>query len=281
MAGAQVNDIKSRIKSVNGTMQITRAMELVATSKLRGAKERADKTAEFAKVMAQTVEKIRTAGDAKHTPFSELHDGRRLIIVIAGDRGLAGGFNSNIFKICKEIDGDKSSLYLPIGKKAVEFFKRRGAELYDSTFTSSASVGVGACISISELICEDYLAGKISEVALVYTSFISMISQTPKAVRLLPLDSGENSVPTAFEPIFEEEPEQMLRRIVPHYISGTVYSAATESYASELAARRAAMNSANKNAEEMIDSLMLSFNRARQAVITQEITEIVSGAEAL
>lgn len=280
MAGAQVNDIKARLKSVSGTMQITKAMELVAASKLRGAKEKAEKTAAFSRVIRGAIDKICASDDTVSSPFSVVGEGRELYIVIAGDRGLAGGFNSNIFKLCQKLDQSEDSLYLPVGKKAVEFYKRRGKELYDDSFANSVQISVGNCIRASRRITEDFLSGKISRVTLVYTRFVSMISQLPESTPLLPLKtSGEST--DSFDPIFEENPESMLESIVPDYIAGLIYAAASESYASELASRRSAMNSANKNAEEMIDSLMLSFNRARQAVITQEITEIVSGAEAL
>ena len=136
-------------------------------------------------------------------------------------------------------------------------------------------------MSIARSVCDAYTDGRISEVTLVYTQFKSMISQIPVYEQLLPLDMESSDKKQAFDPTIEEDPEEMLARIVPQYIGGVIYSAVCEALASESGARRSAMNAANKNAEEMIGTLMLKYNRARQALITQEITEIVSGAEAL
>ena len=279
MAGASMNDIKARIKSVSGTMQITRAMELVATSKLRLAKEKCEAASHFADAAASAVKKLGSAAECNELPwFKENRGGKALYIVIAGDRGLAGGFNSNIFKLQRNIE-EGESVFLPIGKKALEYCKRRGKEIYDESYSLTQSFSVGAGINIAERVTADFADGKISKVIIIYTEFVSMLTQTPKEKTLLPLEeaAGEDN----FEPILEGDPEEFLHSIIKDLIGGEIYSAACKSYASELAARRTAMNSANKNAEEMIGSLMLKFNRARQAVITQEITEIVSGAEAL
>ena len=279
MAGASMNDIKARIKSVSGTMQITRAMELVATSKLRLAKQRSEKCAKYAQVVGEAMRKMASSAECANLPWlTKREEGRTLYIVIAGDRGLAGGFNSNVFKLTRLRD-EGNSLYLPIGKKAQEYYARRGKEIYDESFAYTQNVSVGDCLIAAEKIAADYLSGKINRVVLVYTEFISMLTQTPAAKTLLPLEA--ESVAEDFEPIFDGNPEEFLFSIVKDFLGGRIFSASSESYASELAARRTAMNSANKNAEEMINSLMLKFNRARQAVITQEITEIVSGAEAL
>ena len=271
MASASINDIKSRIKSVEGTMQITKAMELVATSKLRHAKARAENAKPYLSVLKDAIASLATDGANAN--------GKTLIIVIAGDRGLAGGYNSNIMKLSSGLDKNGEGIYLPVGKKACEALSRRGCEILTDSMHTVAAVGVGDCMRIGEMICEEYLSGRFSKVCLIYTRFASMLTQIPTCEQLLPLENKENTL--ASEPIFEGDCEQLLGRIVPQYVGGILYAAISESAASECAARRSAMNSANKNAEEMINSLTLSFNRARQAVITQEITEIVSGAEAL
>ena len=281
MAGASMNDIKARIKSVNGTMQITKAMELVATSKLRLAKQHSEATIRYAKVVGEAMQRIALSAECSSLPWLRPNSGGKdLYIVIAGDRGLAGGFNSNIFKLAKSLDSEADSLYFPIGKKAFDYYKRRGKDIYDDSipFTEDASVGDG--LKVAEKIAADYLAGRIRSVTVIYTEFVSMLTQTPTSLKILPIECS-GSCSQDFEPIFEGSPEEFLASVVTDYMGGRIFSAACESYASELAARRTAMNSANKNAEEMIGSLMLKFNRARQAVITQEITEIVSGAEAL
>ncbi len=286
MAGASMNDIKSRLKSVRSTMQITKAMELVATSKLRRAKERAESSRVYSEVLKKSITGIEAISETELPIWHERGAGKTLFIVIAGDRGLAGGYNANIFRLAEALARDKDAIYLPIGKKALEYYRHRNKDIYSSALSEVADVGVGAALNISSLITESFVNGEIGSVVLVYTKFASMISQIPMHEELLPFGmppstevSGENYRDA--EPLFEEEAEEMLARVVPNYVGGILYSAICESVASESGARRAAMNAANKNASEMIDALMLKYNRARQAVITQEITEIVSGAEAL
>lgn len=279
MASAQVNDIKARIKSVNGTMQITKAMELVATSKLRGLKERAERSKPYLKVLTEAMSDISAFLQNGASLYSTAREGRTLYIVIAGDRGLAGGYNGNILKLTASLDKTGEGVYVPVGKKANEAIRRRGYEILSESMYSVADVGVGDCMKMARDVCEKYLDGSITEVYLIYTRFASMLSQIPVCEKLLPLSQDEGKA--AAEPIFEGDGEHLIDNIVPQYIGGILHAAICESAASECAARRSAMNSANKNAEEMINALTLSFNRARQAVITQEITEIVSGAEAL
>ena len=277
MAGASMNDIKARIKSVKGTMQITRAMELVATSKLRRAKERVEKTRAFSAVLKSAIAEIMCSEELSSSPYTERREGKSLYIVIAGDRGLAGGYNANAFRLAAEGLSEDDAV-LPVGKRAVEYYRHRGAEIFSDSFVYADEVGVGEAMCIAESVSDRFLSGEIAEVKLVYTDFTSMLTQTPRCVGLLPLEIEAEGTGS---PEYDCDVEEMLGKIVPNYIGGVIYSALCESLASEQGARRTAMNAANKNASEMIDSLMLSFNRARQAVITQEITEIVSGAEAL
>ncbi len=281
MAGASMNDIKARMKSVEGTMQITKAMELVATSKLRRAKERVERARPFHETLHEAISVITGSSDVSETVWSKESDGRTLIIVIAGDRGLAGGYNANVFRLAAELAGDTDITVLPIGKKAIEHYKYRSADIYSDEYAYTDDVGVGGAMRIGDAVAHDFADGKFTRVLIVYTNFASMMLQTPVSRQLLPLaphglESKENT-----DPLFEGDGEEILAAIVPEYIGGVIYSAICEALASESAARRSAMNSANKNAEEIIDTLTLKFNRARQAVITQEITEIVSGAEAL
>lgn len=282
MAGRSMNDIKAHIKSVESTRQITKAMELVATSKLRRAKEKAEKSRPYFEVMRSAIDIIDSSSEAKGSVWSTKTDGgTKLLIVIAGDRGLAGGYNSNIFKLAASLykEGD---IILPIGKKALEHYRHRGTPIFSDSLEYADDVSVGRALDIARLISERYKSGEFRQVTLVYTKFVSMLTQLPKSVNLLPLNvDGNNSASGESDILFEGDPEEMLDKIVPQYIGGLLSSAVAESLASESGARRTAMNSANKNATEMIDNLMLSYNRARQAVITQEITEIVSGSEAL
>ncbi len=276
-----MNDIKSRMKSVQSTMQITKAMELVATSKLRKAKERVEKSRPFYEILAKAICGIVSSCEVNSSVWSKKTEGKNpLYIVIAGDRGLAGGYNSNVFRLCSMLPGSKEAQILPIGKKAHEYYLRRNANLFTQAQTPISDVGVGSCLSFAQSICEAYKAGIFDTVILVYTKFKSMISQVPVYEELLPFSSDGIETKSS-DAMFEGELESILDTIIPNYVGGIIYSAVCEALASESGARRSSMNAANKNAKEMIDVLMLKYNRARQAVITQEITEIVSGAEAL
>lgn len=280
MAGASINDIKARIKSVEGTMQITKAMELVATSKLRHAKLKAEGSKPYMKNLLNAIEKIASFDPNSESVYTKKKDGKTLYILIAGDRGLAGGYNNNVMKLAMSDDKESCGIFLPIGKKAREYIYHREKAVFTDRQFAVADFGVGKCMNIGKEICDAYLREEFSSVKLVYTKFVSMMTQTPVITDVLPLKfSSENN--NSAEPIYEGELDEIIGAIVPEYVGGLIHSAICESAAAECAARRCAMNSANKNAEEMISTLVLKFNRARQAVITQEITEIVSGAEAL
>ena len=276
MAG--MNDIKARIKSVESTMQITKAMELVATSKLRRAKETVERTRPFYRTLGATIDSIMSgACDLETEWFLPRDGGKTLFVVFAGDRGLAGGYNANVFRLAESLAKGEDAIWLPIGKKALEYYKHRGRNIASDEYEYAANAGVGSMLRLGEVIASGYKSGEYARVVMIYTEFVSMMTQRATVKQLFPLTS--NSCAAAMET--DCDPEEMLDKIIPMYIGGILYSALCESLASESGARRAAMNSANKNASEMIDTLMLSYNRARQAVITQEITEIVSGAEAL
>lgn len=274
-----MNDIKARMKSVESTMQITKAMELVATSKLRRAKEKAENTRPFLSAIQEIINQVRASSELSDSAFASAKEGaKHLFVVIAGDRGLAGGYNANVFRLTEELSRCEDAVFLPIGKKAYEYFSHRGHELFVGEPITVADTGVGRALSLGREICEGFIEGKIGRVTLVYTEFTSMLTQTPRVAELLPLS------PTKAEDsdfLVSGDAEELLSDAVPTLVGSMISSAVFESSASESGARRTAMNAANKNASEMIDSLQLTYNRARQAVITQEITEIVSGAEAL
>ena len=277
MAG--MNDIKARIKSVESTMQITKAMELVATSKLRRAKETVERTRPYTKVLSEAMTDIISGSESFESEwFMKGKSERTLIIVFAGDRGLAGGYNSNVSKTA-EANKAKNTVWLPVGKKAVEYMKHRGYEILTEAFYEADDVGVGSAMVAGEMAADGFITGKYGRVLVIYTEFVSMMTQKVVCEELLPLKRTATAEPKDIST--DGDPDEMLSSIVPSYIGGLLYSALCESIASEMGARRAAMNSANKNAEEIIGTLTLSYNRARQAAITQEITEIVSGAEAL
>ncbi len=278
---ASMNDIKARMKSVKSTMQITKAMELVATSKLRRAKEKAESSRPYHEILTKVIRSLESSSDVSASVWSEMREVKKtLFVVIAGDRGLAGGYNSNIFRLTEELARGSESAVLPIGKKALEYFKHKGREIFSDALALTASVGVGDTLSMGAEIAEAYKSGAFDKVTLVYTRFVSMLSQLPVHYDVLPFESGEGCDDMK-DALIECDVDEMLDKIVPEYVGGVIWSAVCESTASEHGARRTSMNAANKNAEEMIGDLMLKYNRARQAVITQEITEIVSSAEAL
>lgn len=275
-----MNDIKARIKSVGSTMQITKAMELVATSKLRRAKERALSSRPYTKILGESISNLLGACESEGKVWCESDSEKTLFITVAGDRGLAGGYNANVERLTDSLAEGKEAIFLPIGKKALEYYRHRERNILTDAYEYSSEVGVGDAISLGRLVTEGYLKGEYGKVVLVYTRFVSMMTQLPAQITLLPL-GNEGGGKSVNPPDIEGEPDEILARIIPEYVGGIIWAAMCESVASEHGARRSAMNAANKNASEMIDELMLKYNRARQAVITQEITEIVSGAEAL
>ena len=202
-----------------------------------------------------------------------------MFVVFAGDRGLAGGYNANIFRLVEKLSADKEAIWLPIGKKPLEYAKHRNYNILTDSFDEASDQSVGSILSLGQIVTDGFVKGEYSEVILVFTEFVSMMTQRPVYENLLPLQKSESAKQIDFET--DCNPEEILNAIVPQYVGGVLYSALCESLASESGARRMAMNSANKNAEEIIGTLMLHYNRVRQAAITQEITEIVSGAEAL
>ena len=278
MAG--MKEIKARIKSVESTMQITKAMELVATSKLRRAKENVERTRPFYQILGEAIDEIFAAsGDLESDWLFPRKVKKTLFIVFAGDRGLAGGYNSNVFKVAAELAKDTDAVWLPVGKKSLEHMRHKNREIYSDAFEYAADQGVGRMLALGSLVADGYKNGEFDRVVLIFTQFVSMMTQRVVYEELLPLSNCTEGACGTMET--DCDSVEMLDKIVPEYIGGILYSALCESLASESGARRAAMNSANKNAEERIGTLMLKYNRARQAVITQEITEIVSGAEAL
>ena len=282
MAGASMNDIKSRIKSVTGTMQITKAMELVATSKLRRARERIEASRPFHEIIGEAIDEISASTEIEELVWSCPTEGKRpLYIVIAGDRGLAGGYNANIFRLVQALSKDKDATFLPLGKKALEHYRRRGVNILSDSYGYVSEISVSGALDIAELACQGFVSGKYDSVHVIYTKFVSMISQTPVYEQLLPLERDGASKTVNSDIEYMGNPEEILNKIIPQYVGGVINSTVCEALASESAARRTAMNAANKNASEIIDTLVLKYNRARQAVITQEITEIVSGSEAL
>lgn len=329
MAGAGMKAIKTRISSINSTKQITNAMHLVASSKLRKAKKIAEDSNEYFNTMYETIVEISMNTNGIKSEFLEEKElKKRCHIVVAGDRGLAGGYNSNAFKQAEKYMNLVDDCVIPIGKKTVDHFSKKGKEIIDS-INNVEKYEYEDVKRISEKIMQMFLNGEVSEVLFTYTQFNSALSQEAKTIKLLPLvfdktlEYGEERYieeqkeqdPDVYisedilkqreEAMIAEEkekfvnklkekmnssksrikylpsPQKVLEFLTPNYVSGVINGGIVESCASEQGARRTAMESATDNASEMIKSLELSYNRVRQSAITQEITEISAGVEAL
>ena len=281
MAGVSTKDIKTRIRSMESTKQITKAMEMVAASKLRHAQARVENSRPYFEILYSTIHDIVEANRDFSSPYLENRPVKKIAyIVIAGDRGLAGGYNSNVLKLVQsEIEG-KDVVIIPIGKKSTDYFSSRKIPVLTTVYSDASAVSIGDCFSIAKQLSKAFLAGEFDEIRLAYTNFVSVLSQTPASIRLLPLiretTGREGTRPT--DVLYEPDGESVFQAVVPEYLGGVLYGALCESRASEHAARRTAMDSATQNAEDMIADLSLKYNQARQAAITQEITEIVAGA---
>ena len=281
MAGVSTKEIKNRIRSMESTKQITKAMEMVAASKLRRAQAQVSNSRPYFEILSDTINRIVHTNRDFTSPYLKQRSGSKVMyVVIAGDRGLAGGYNSNLLKMVEaEIQG-KEAIVLPIGKKALEFFRSRNISVLSDAYAEAAEVSVGDCFSISKMLSKAYLDNEFDEVRVAYTRFNSVISQVPASKQLLPLILPENEpkAPYPSDIIYDPNNEEVFAAVVPEYLGGIVYGAICESRASEQAARRTAMDSATSNAEDMIADLSLKFNRARQAAITNEIIDIVAGS---
>ena len=279
MAGVSTKDIKNRIRSMESTRQITKAMEMVAASKLRHAQAQVLSSRPYFEILYSTIHEIVAKNSDFSSPYLlERKGSKALYIVIAGDRGLAGGYNSNILKLVMTEAQGKEATVLPIGKKSVDFFRSRNMPLLTESYAQAADVSIGDCFSIAKLLSKAFRNGEYDEVYVAYTNFVSVLSQTPAVLQLLPLAAEDPSAEGTVDILYEPNATEVFDAIVPEYVGGALYGALCESRAAEQAARRTAMDSATKNADDMIADLSLKFNQARQAAITQEITEIVAGS---
>ena len=277
MATVSSKEIKNRIRSMESTKQITRAMEMVAASKLRHAQNQVTEARPYFEILMQTIRDVSGTAAGESAYLTARPVKRSAFVVIAGDRGLAGGYNSNLLKCAMENMAGKDAVVLPIGKKAVDFFQSRQIPVLTEQTATAAEMSVGDCFSVAKQLCKAYLREEIDEIVVIYTKFVSVLSQTPEVLRLLPLEAGGASSNKA-EIDYEPSCDEVLQTIIPEYLGGVLYGALCESRAAEQAARRTAMNAATENAQEMIEDLSLKFNQARQAAITQEITEIIAGS---
>ena len=280
MAGVSTKEIKTRIRSMESTKQITKAMEMVAASKLRKAQAQVLNSRPYFEILYNTINEIVETNRDFSSPYLVKRPVNKVMyIVIAGDRGLAGGYNSNVLKlVLSELEGKEATVF-PIGKKTADFFHSRNIPTLTDRYAVAADVTLGDCFSIAKQLSKAYLQGEFDEIRVAYTNFVSVLTQTPASLPLLPLVRADvQAKEVCSEIVYEPGCEEVFAAIVPEYLGGILYGALCESRAAEQAARRSAMDSATQNAEEMIADLSLKFNRARQAAITQEITEIVAGS---
>lgn len=279
-----MKDIKRRIKSVESTKQITKAMELVASSKLRKAKRTVENARPYFNILYDTIKKI--AADTRGiksdfvTPRGSEKKG---YIVIAGDRGLAAGYNTNVLKAALYHMGGVKHHVIAVGRKSSDYFSKREYPVHGRYESRAENIDIPQIHQITEAALKLYNDKEIDELYIVYTEFVSALVQEPHVLKLLPLKFDEEELRAEKSSLITYEPsaEEVFDYLVPRYIDGLIFGAVVEAFASEQGARRTAMESATDNANEMIDSLQLKYNRARQASITQEISEIVAGAEAL
>ena len=291
---ASMRDIKRRKSSIQSTQQITKAMKLVSTVKLQRARQNAEKSEDYFHAMYSTVQSIlgRT-GSLEHRYLKPGEGGKKAVIVITSNRGLAGGYNSNVVKLITrgELKDEDLSIYA-IGKKGKEALQKNYEIKADYSYVIEEPAYADA-MSISKEVLSAFENGEISEIYLAYTGFKNTVVHVPTLVKLLPVEVSEETSGKTGEAVkeaeddnrapmnFEPEDEEALDMIIPKYVTSLIYGGMIEAVASENGARMQAMDNATSNAEEMISDLSLKYNRARQGSITQELTEIIAGANAI
>jgi F-type H+-transporting ATPase subunit gamma len=290
---ASLLDMRRRIKSVKNTQQITKAMKMVAAAKLKRAQDRVTASRPFAAKMSEVLGDIgsKVAGEISHPLLDERGDDKYMVVLISADKGLAGAFNANVIKatqaFMKESDG-KDIEMVPVGRKGRDFFKRRHVKFAEEYvgLTGSGQVVHADAVRIAHKIIDTFTEDEsIDKVFVVFTEFKTVLSQKPVIQQLLPVPRTAEKTEaepssTQAEYIYEQPPAELFGRLLPKQVETQIYRGMLESVASEQGSRMTAMDSASKNAGELIDTLTLNMNRIRQAAITKEIIEVVSGAAA-
>lgn len=274
--GADTKSIRNRIRSIDSTLHVTKAMQLVASSKIRRAAEVSSGAASYSDAVCEAMRELVSPETSGSVFVSPKKDGKTLFVVIAGDRGLAGGYNSNVIKLLASEAEGCDAVVLPVGTRICDYCSHHGFSLFDTEHRSSEKLTDAAIRELSGRITEMFSEGDFIAVRVIGTRPVNVLTQTAEIKTVLPLTgSNSSSVLTVFEP----DAETVMNTAVPDYLTAVICAEIRRSFLSELYSRRNAMDSATKNASEMIDKLNLSYNRARQSSITQEITEIVAGAE--
>ena len=285
---ASMRDIKRRKSSIQSTQQITKAMKLVSTVKLQKSKRRAMDARDYFSYMYRTVQSmLKKAGTIQHPFITPCEGGKKAVIMITGNRGLAGGYNSNVIKLITRGELKKEDLIIyTLGSKGREAMARYGYELAEDYSEMIENPEYIDAMRLSANLLNAFKQGEIGEIYLAYTHFKNTVVHEPVLMKLLPVEAGDttegaeesaNEIPMNFEPAEQEA----LDLIIPKYVTSLIYGGMVESVASENGARMQAMDSATSNAEELVDKLTLQYNRARQGSITQELTEIIAGANAI
>jgi F-type H+-transporting ATPase subunit gamma len=285
---ASLIDIRRRLKSLRSTQQITKAMKMVAAAKLRRSQDRVIAARPYARALREVLANLSArVGEIRHPLLLEREEDRALVIVVAGDKGLAGAFNANINRatgaLLREHRWKDVSLML-VGKKALDFWKRRKLPIEASYPGIFSKLDFSHAREIAAILTQKFTSGEIDAAYVVFNEFKSILTQIVRVEKILPISGGPaTAAPSAgaVDYLYEPDPARILEKILPRYLEFSIFKLLLESAASENGARMTAMDSASKNAGELIDGLTLTYNRARQARITKELIEIVSGAAAL
>jgi F-type H+-transporting ATPase subunit gamma len=283
-----LKDIQRRIGSIKKTQQITRAMRMVAGAKLRRAQTASENARPYADRMRATVSQVsQGVSEDAHPLFEQRESVKKVEFVLAtSDRGLCGGFNSNVIRFAakqiaaREAEGAEVSI-TTAGRRGRDFFRRRRLEQIEGDYPQQGWVTYAQATVIAKAVSGRFISGEVDEVFVVYNEFVSAMTQTPMSIRLLPFTADDETSADILPYEIEPDPEALLTVLVPKAVEVEIYRALLENQTGEHAARMAAMESATRNTEELVDKLTLQYNRARQAAITKELVEIVSGAEAL
>lgn len=289
---ASMKDIKRRRTSVQSTQQITKAMKLVSTAKLQKARSHAEDSKAYFNCMYKTMTSLLAkAGNVNHPYVQSNGCATKAVVVVTSNRGLAGGYNSNIVKLITGGDFDKETTRIyAVGSKGLELLKHRGYNIVEDYSEAIDAPAYDDVKRITDRLLADYINGEIGEIYLAYTFFKNTVSHIPTMLKVLPVEAsdavaGEEEEVSAIDKItpmnFEPSEEEAIKLLVPKYVSSILYGAFVEAVASENGARMQAMDSATSNAEEIINDLELKYNRARQGAITNELTEIIAGADAI
>lgn len=287
MASAELRQIRRRIRSVQSTMKITRAMELIATARIGKAQQRLASSRPYTEKMEEVIRNVAAAAGGLSHPLLEVRERRSVgVVVVTSDRGLAGAYNSSVIRLAeREISdhrhqGREVRLYV-VGKKALSYFRYRKYLVEHEWLGVTDTPSYGDARAMANILLDAYASGAVDAVEVFTTKYVSALTQTALRRVVLPIEPPDAAEPAPVGYTFEPSPEEILDRLLPRYLEGTIFGILLEASASEHAARRRAMKAATENAEELVRILTREANQARQAEITTEITEIVSGAEAL